>query len=647
MTRARGRLLLPLLILLLSLAAIPAVRVYGPAVQLRQDVQALQTLSGDSAERSAQLEPLITQTARDYRELRGVIAPAVSLAPLLGWLPIYGGDLENAPALLDLGDRLLAGVENALPLLSALDAKTTQAPGAALLSAIEAHQSVVVQSQRDYAQASQVRGRIDAFKLSAGAHRVMDQVDELLSGWRIALDAAALAPAQMGQDRPRVYLLLAQNSDELRPTGGFISSVALVRVQQGEITVTDFQDSYAVDDLSRFHPEPPAALTQYMSAGLLLLRDSNWFPDFPTSARAALNIYRIDRGVSADGVIAVNFNGIPRLMEAVDGVTVEPGSERVDAANVMTKVRTYWAPQAGTGPTPEWWTHRKDFMGQLLDAVMQKIKRGDYSRVKLARALVDSIVAKDLLVYLKDTEDDPQVNYLWSGALSAEPGDALMITDSNVGFNKVDGTIDRRAEYAPTVDRAGAVHALLTLTYSNLSAPDGQPCVHQPIYLPAYSDMQQGCYWDYVRVIAPAGSQLIRSQGLQNPVTEAPLNGRAIFAGYLVLGRGETRTVSFEYAEPPSDVLRSRYVLTLEKEPGAPAMPLLARVNTPGNIPTSLSLTLERDARISIEPDSLLGIVSIGAISAVGAVLGAAAWLRRRKAPTLQLASDLKSSESL
>jgi len=632
--KPRPRILLPLLILLLSLAALFAARVYTASTQLLRDVNAFQALGGDSSQ-PGQLEPLITQTARDYRDLRGALGPTVYLAPLLAGLPNYGGDLANAPALLDLGDRVVAGAENALPILDALDSKNlNQSPGAAFLGVINAQKNALTQLRRDYTQAAQARARIDANNLSPTARRVLDRVDQLLPAWQIALDAADIAPAQLGEDRPRVYLLLAQNSDELRATGGFISTVALLHVQRGDISVTDFQDSYAVDDLSRFHAQPPAALTQYMSAGLLLLRDSNWFPDFPTSARAAMNIYRIDRGISVDGVIAVNFKGIPRLLEAVDGVTVEPGGEQVDAANVTTKVRTYWAPPEGKGPTPEWWSRRKDFMGQLLDAVMQKIKRGDYSRVKLVQALTDSIAAKDLLVYLKDVDEAQQAKYFWSGALSNEPGDALMIVDSNVGFNKVDGTVERRAEYAPTLNRDGSIRAALTITYTNLSAPDGNACVHQPFYPPTYADLQQGCYWNYLRVVVPVNSQLICAEGVEDAVTEAPLSGRTVFGGYFVLARGESRVVRFEYNVPASAQSKSQYVLTLEKEPGAPTLPLSVRVTMPGKNAADFSVLLDRNQKIFLDADSslaLIGVMVAGAFGAGVLILGAVRRSRLRK----------------
>jgi uncharacterized protein DUF4012 len=656
MKKRRIRILLPLLILLLSLGAFSVGRILNPANHLVNDLDAMQSFGQDRGSSSTELfvsfEPLLKQTANDYRQVRSGLGPSIYLAPLFGWLPKYGGDIENAPALFDLADRIIESAENALPLLTALDSAKgdSQSPMSEILQVISAQNKALEQSRQDFLQASLARQQVKTGRLSPSVRQIVERIDQFLLMWQTALDAATIVPTELGGDNARVYLLLAQNSDELRPTGGFISSVALVRVNRGDISVADFQDSYAVDDLTRFHPLPPPALSKYMLAGMLVFRDTNWYPDFPTTARAAQNIYRVDRGIATDGVIAVNLNGIPRLIDAISPITIEPGGERVDGSNVMEKVRSYWAPPPGTGPTPDWWNHRKDFMAQLLNAVMKRIKGGDYSRVKLARSLAEAVASKDLLVYIKDVDEAKQAKFVWSGAIKGQSGDALMIVDSNVGFNKVDVNLDRHADYSAAIDDRGAIHATLTITYANLSAPDGKPCIHQPYYPPTYADLQQGCYWDYVRVIAPPSSRLIKVDGVTDGVTEPPINDRTVFGGFLVVGRGETRTVQFEYMVPASSENVSHYSLNLEKQPGAPNFPVQVHVTLPSGmimrsadpIPhsqsggtTNFSLELDRDQRISIEADPLLIAWTGWLALAIGVlVVGGVVFFRRRKQPS-------------
>jgi hypothetical protein len=152
--------------------------------------------------------------------------------------------------------------------------------------------------------AAQVRGPLHP-KLAPQLARL----NRLLPLARAGLKGAQVAPSLLGMTGPRTYLVLAQNSDELRPTGGFISGVGDVRLDNGRVTEIKLGDSYAVDNFEQPHPEPPSALREMMGTDLLLLRDSNCSPDFPTSALIARALYAQDRGIDTDGAIALDGHG--------------------------------------------------------------------------------------------------------------------------------------------------------------------------------------------------------------------------------------------------------------------------------------------------------------------------------------------------
>src|SRR5579859_7780532 len=83
------------------------------------------------------------------------------------------------------------------------------------------------------------------------------------------------------------YVILFQNSEELRATGGFMGSYALVELQNGRLTKLDIQDIYQPDGQFYGFVEAPPGVKDYLSSGKgLRLPDANWSPDFPTSAAA-------------------------------------------------------------------------------------------------------------------------------------------------------------------------------------------------------------------------------------------------------------------------------------------------------------------------------------------------------------------------
>ena len=55
-------------------------------------------------------------------------------------------------------------------------------------------------------------------------------------------------PAMMGgQGQRRKYLILFQNNNKLRPTGGFLTAYSIVYVEDGKVTPEKSDDIYELD----------------------------------------------------------------------------------------------------------------------------------------------------------------------------------------------------------------------------------------------------------------------------------------------------------------------------------------------------------------------------------------------------------------
>lgn len=635
-----ARIRLALLTLLLALMAIIGFKlwraslIYGSLVDRAKVLSLSQGATVDSFS-STELSSQLSALAEDLHSLRSELGPIVYAAPLGAWLPDYGQDAAQAPALLDYGEKLVDGASQTARLFSAVssemdEGKTTGLTlGTAALDALKRHSGDIQESQSQLALAENARSNIDTVTLSSRTRAQFDRIDRLLPIWSAGLNALQAAPEILGANGPRVYLLLVQNSDELRPTGGFISSVLRVRIDNGDLSTLDFSDSYAVENPQVDHPDPPAPLTRYMEAGTWGVRDGNWSPDFPTAARDIEQLYKLDRGVASDGVIAVDLRIVPKLLEAVGPVTVEGYPERVDSGNAIAKLQEYWSSPQGQGQTGDWWQHRKDFSGQLLASLLEHIRTGDFDRLQFTRVMFDALTAKDMLIYVNDPGSEAKLQAAgWAGQLRGEGGDRLMIVDANVGFNKVDPSVDRKADYSVELDSSGGALSKLTLSYSNRSPDIGVLCVHTPYYPPTYAELEQGCYWDYLRIVASPESRLLTVPPGLEAGTDDPLSGRSLFHGFLVLPRGATRKVEFNYQTP--HLLRDgkTFRLLLENQPGAPPRQFHVTLKLPEDwidfaatpAPQTLSahsveyeLTLDRDFQIVVQKreNSPLGL-SIG-----------------------------------
>ena len=238
----------------------------------------------------------------------------------------------------------------------------------------------------------------------------IERLDRYLPVLQGGIALARSAPSLLGVDGARTYLLLAQNSDELRPTGGFISGVGLLGIDRGDLSQLDFRDSYEVYNPSVDHPLAPPDLERTMGAQMLLLRDVNWSADFPTVAGVAQALYQLDTGTPVDGVVAFDVEAVRRMIAALEPLQLPGYQEPVTSANLIAAIRTVWeAPAAAEASLSEkdptqsdWWQHRKDFMGDLASAGRAKIETGQADLAKLAQAIYGALREKHILISLND-----------------------------------------------------------------------------------------------------------------------------------------------------------------------------------------------------------------------------------------------------
>jgi len=462
-------------------------------------------------------------------------APFLALAPYLEWLPGYGGDIAAAPRLLEMGRALLDAnlilLDGLAPLLEQLSQDAAALPNGPLPLILTALSDAAPQLTRAEARLSQAEAQWEQIQGKQLSPRLVEQLAPFarsLPLLRAAVQLALVAPPLLGIDGPRHYLILAQNEDELRPTGGFISAAGLLTFEHGRIVTLKFDDSYTVDDLSKPYPAPPDVLQRIMLADLWLFRDVNWSPDFPTSARIAADFYAYGQGVAVDGVIALDQKALQYLLEGLGAVTIAESGEVVDADNVLEVLRAHWAPVHGQGLTEEWWKQRKSFLGDLAEAMRRKFESapGSLNWLALAQAVERALGEKHILLYSTQPEVAGVLNRAgWDGSIQPWKGDYLMVVDANVGFNKASALVTKRIEHTVTLDTAGGAEAQVRLTYHHHGEPRRE-CRPEIRYDPVYAQMMQRCLWNYVRLYLPAEATLLSAPRVAVPAEEM-LSGEA------------------------------------------------------------------------------------------------------------------------
>jgi hypothetical protein len=532
------------------------------------------------------LKEQVTALDTHLTAARSAAQPYLWLASRLGWLPSVGPSVRALPALLDVAAEMAGAGHQALEALDPVLALASAPKGGDLLAqavpALTAAAPGLAAAEARLARAEQERATI-AGPLHPRLAGLLERVDRILPLARTGLRVAQAAPELLGANGPRTYLILAQNNHELRGTGGFISAIGIVRLDGGRITELKLADSYSVDNFKQPHPLPPPALSEQMGAQLLLLRDSNWSPDFPTTAQVARALYQQDQGVATDGAIALDLEATRLMVGALGPLNLEGVAEPVTAENAIAAMKQAWETPAGSqasaqdGNIGEWWRNRKDFMGGLMTAALGKLQGGaDLNPAALAQALLAMLAERHLQIAV----DDPVLSSLlaergWDGALQPRArDDFLAVVDSNVGFNKANAAV--KQEFAYRVGQgSNGIEATLTLTYTHTAPalPASELCDRAPRYGSSYDDLIQRCYWDYLRVYVPDGSELLSADRLKHAVAEPGEQGTVVMSGDFALRPSEQLAVTLRYRLPFA-AGSAPYRLDVRKQAGALASPL-------------------------------------------------------------------------
>ena len=262
-----------------------------------------------------------------------------------------------------------------------------------------------------------------------------------------ASEIARYMPDILGYEKPKTYLILLQNNMELRPTGGFIGSFALLTFSKGELIDNTIYDVYSADGQLKGYIAPPKPIEEHLGEASWSLRDSNWDPNFPSSAKRAEWFLdkTIDREV--DGVVAINLEVARDFLEVLGGVNLPDFNHVVDSKNMYERVQH--EVEDGFFPGSRKKAH---YLSALMTAVLQQLKTASYSQyISLILSMIDRLDSRDLQVYLKGPVQEVFKNHGWGGEVVFKncQGNCASIfagiVEANLGVNKANYYVQRKA----------------------------------------------------------------------------------------------------------------------------------------------------------------------------------------------------------
>lgn len=419
----------------------------------------------------------------------------------------------------------------------------------------------------DLTSASDVLNAVDPSVLPADlamqVRSAREQLVVVLDTVQPFLAALPILPDVLGDRVPRKYLLLFQNPDEIRPTGGFIGSIGELTLNDGFVQDFRIRDVYELSGQLRDLP-PPAGYERLTNRWGL--QDANTSPDFPTSAAQAAWLYEQAGGGTVDGVIAVTADVLTQLARATDGVTL-PRFGRVPADDLTLLLSMVIETKLDGVAAPKAILH--DVYASLLADIRTLPK------ATLVKLVLEALALREVQVWFAEEQFEATIaDTPISGSLAPVDSDYLLVSDTSLSGNKSDRYTRNALTHETDIDGDDVVNTLtITRTHGWNFAEEARMRALAERYGIVLDEamidlLGRGKNVDLLRIFVPAGAELVSTEGVGvAAVTTHEALDRQYFEVTLETLPSATSSVTLTYRVPD---VGEDYALTLDQPVGVP-----------------------------------------------------------------------------
>ncbi|MBU0974621.1 DUF4012 domain-containing protein [Patescibacteria group bacterium] len=369
-------------------------------------------------------------------------------------------------------------------------------------------------------------------------------------------------------DTRKKYLILFQNDNELRPTGGFLTAYAVINVDNGKVEAESSNDIYELDQKFTKKIAIPKELGRYLTTEKYWhLRDMNISPDLKLSMDVFFENYLTvpNEAKEIDGIITIDTHFLTNLMKVLGPVEV-PGygtfsaenDPRCDCPQII-----YVLSEIITRPTPYLRDDRKGILGPLMRSLLTKAYTAPKQTwPELFKTGFDSIQNRHAQFYFIDEKAQTAAELANVAGRMIPPDDGsdfLAIINANLGGAKSNLFIDYDVVQTVTTPENGMLEKTVEITYRNTHEADncnleaGKLCLNSTLK-------------DWTRLYVPEGSELLTSQGFLEDANVYDENGFTVIDGFFTLEPMATAKLKFVYKIPYTN--NENYKVTIWKQGG-------------------------------------------------------------------------------
>lgn len=363
----------------------------------------------------------------------------------------------------------------------------------------------------------------------------------------------------VGKNSSKRYLILFQNSNEMRPTGGFLGTYAQIDFENGKIQNFEMPAGGTYDlagQLTVSVASPKPLLIAYPK---WQFHDANWFPDWPTSAQKLQWFYERSGGVTVDGLWAINANLLPKILEIVGEIPMPAYEKTLNKDNFILEIQKTIERERKDDKKP------KQILVDLVPIMIKRIFSLEPNKLfKIVEIIAQATTEKNILFYFFDEAIEKNFSEKnLTGEIRKSPLDYLMISTANVNGSKTEEKISQNIFYKLEISNDGSMIATLTIRRKHNGVPNepffGQPDVSwlrtylpkDAVFLGAKTQTKKSFLT----------SKLTQDKDLERIEKEISFDafsntrvteefGKTCFGNFLEINPGEEKEITFKYLLP-------------------------------------------------------------------------------------------------
>jgi len=373
-------------------------------------------------------------------------------------------------------------------------------------------------------------------------------------------------PNLLGVGSSKTYLVLFENNMELRPTGGFIGSYGLLTFDSGRLSDFTVSDVYSADGQLNGHVEPPTPIKEYLGEANWWLRDSNWDPDFPTSAKRAEWFLDKEIGKDVDGVFSIDLAPVRDILKLTGPIFLPDYNLNINSDNLYEQTESESQDNSFPG------AHNKaSFLTALSRSLLGEVGGlNSQEKIGLISIFYKNLEERHLQIFLHDGMSQNAVESLgWDGSVNIPScgdncyPDFIGIVEANLGVNKANYFIKRDMTVKVNVNQ-NEVERTLTLDLNNSANP---------------ALGVAGEYKNYMRLLVPEDATDFSIQSISGQNTEnlsldvVDTQGRKEVGTLVDILPGQAKKIVFSWDSGINTSNISSYGLYIRKQAGVDGYP--------------------------------------------------------------------------